>query len=37
VRRAAGEEAAFEAAYGEAQRYLAESPACRAHELLRCE
>jgi heme-degrading monooxygenase HmoA len=37
VRRAAAEEAAFEAAYGEAQRYLAESPARRACELLRCE
>ena len=36
-RIAPGEEAAFEAAYGEAQRYLAASPVCRAYELLRCE
>ena len=33
----AGEEGAFEAAYREAQRHLAESPACRSYELLRCE
>ena len=33
----AGDETAFEAAYAEAQRYLAASPACRAYELLRCE
>lgn len=33
----AGGESAFEAAYAEAQRYLAESPVCRAYELLRCE
>ena len=36
-RIAAGEEAAFEAAYQEAQRFLAESPVCRSYELLRCE
>ena len=34
---AAGGEAAFEAAYGDAQKYLAESPVCRTYELLRCE
>ena len=32
-----GDEAAFEAAYAEAQRHLAASPVCRAYELLRCE
>jgi heme-degrading monooxygenase HmoA len=32
-----GDEARFEAAYSEAQRYLAESPVCRAYELLSCE
>ena len=36
-RIAAGAEDAFESAYGEAQRYLAESPVCRSYELLRCE
>lgn len=36
-RIAAGEEAAFEAAYRDAQRFLAESPACRSYDLLRCE
>lgn len=36
-RIAPGDEPAFEAAYAEAQRYLATSPACRAYELLRCE
>ena len=36
-RIAPGEEGAFEAAYAEAQRYLAESPVCRDFELLRCE
>lgn len=34
---AAGDEAAFEAAYGEAQRCLAASPVCRSYALLRCE
>lgn len=33
----AGDEAAFEAAYAEAQRYLAASPVCRSYALLRCE
>jgi len=33
----AGQESAFEAAYRDAQRFLAESPACRSYELLRCE
>jgi quinol monooxygenase YgiN len=32
-----GEEAAFEAAYAEAQRHLAASAVCRSYELLRCE
>ena len=32
-----GQEAAFQAAYMEAQRYLAASPVCRGYELLRCE
>jgi hemoglobin len=32
-----GQEAAFEAAYAEAERYLAESPVCRSYQLLRCE
>ena len=32
-----GEEGAFEASYGEAQRYLKDSPACRSYELLRCD
>ena len=32
-----GQEAAFEAAYGDAQRHLAASPVCRRYELLRCE
>ena len=36
-RIAPGEEAAFEAAYAEAQRHLAASPVCVAYELLRCE
>lgn len=34
---AAGQEAAFEAAYGEARRYMDGSPFCRSYELLRCE
>ena len=33
----AGQEDDFEAAYAAAGRHLAESPACRAWELLRCE
>ena len=32
-----GQDAAFEAAYAEAQRHLAASPVCRRYELLRCE
>lgn len=34
---AAGREEAFEAAYGEARRYLDASPFCRSYEILRCE